>query len=230
MYCSHCGYDLKQEKIYKSIAKDSAHLDDISYLAKSLIKIKKMEAKIQIFALKDELKGDPSLGEKISAVNNDLKESINEINDHLSSNDKEYFLKIFNAKNERNENTMDSFVCPRCGQIIKRNLSEKDKKDLARAAHSEVHRGRNNISSGMCSIMIGAILAIIGFMFLALSYKATNQGQLDPNCVEFYVFIVLVILGFGLLGYGGANLIFGKLKINKYEGLLRDMNSEVFNQ
>ena len=57
----------------------------------------------------------------------------------------------------RNKDSIMTYVCPRCGSIIKNNLNEDDVKSLSRAAHAEIHRSRNLINSGMCFLMISII-------------------------------------------------------------------------
>ena len=41
MYCSNCGLNINQEKIQKALKNDSKNANNIKYLAKSLISIKK---------------------------------------------------------------------------------------------------------------------------------------------------------------------------------------------
>ncbi len=226
MFCSHCGYELDYKKIKKIVAKDAANFDNIDYLYKSLLKAVKKYYKNEIKKFKN-AKGYEG---KVFELKNQFENEINEINAKKVSKDINYFKEKLGYNNYRNTKTLDSFVCPRCGHEIKSNLNEEETKSLARAAHSEIHRGRNNVSSGMCLLMIGLILAIIGFLFLALSFKATMGGALDSDCVEFYVFIVLVVFGAVLIIYAIYNLIIGKRKIYRNENLLRDMNNGVFHQ
>lgn len=228
MYCSNCGLNISKKMIDKALAQDTKHVNDIKYLAKSLLSTKKNAYKEEIKVIKYEDKENYTT-RKVELLNK-LNEEVKVINEKLAQNDLAYFQEVLHVNDKRSLNTLDYFVCPRCGKIVKPNLTEGESKALARAAHSEIHRGRNNISSGMCSLMIGLILAIIGFMFFALSFKATNGGVLDTSCVEFYVFIVLVVFGFGLIAYGAFNFFYGRNKINSYETLLKEMNNGAFHQ
>ena len=235
MYCSNCGYNISKKMIDKALEKDAKNANNINYLAKSFVAIRKNFYDSQIRELKSEIKQsgnqeNPALLNQINSLKEKRNAEIKDINDKKRANDMAYFKEVLNIDESRTLKTNDYFVCPRCGKLARNNLNEADLKSLARAGHSEIHRGRNNISTGMCSLMIGLILAIIGFMFFALSFKATNGGVLDTSCVEFYVFIVLVIIGFALIGYGAANFFYGKNKIKNYEGLLRDMNNGAFHQ
>lgn len=228
MYCSNCGLNISDKKIHKALDNDAKNSTNINYLASSLIATKKFKYKQDLLTLKENNEIDFS--EEKSKLLDKLNEEISYINEKKKNNDLKYFQDILHVSEKRTLNTHDYFVCPRCGKLVRSNLDESDIKSLARAGHSEIHRGRNNISSGMCSLMIGAILAIIGLMFFALSFKATNAGVLDTTCVEFYVFIVLLVIGIGLIIYGFINLIYGKNKIHVYEKLLRSINNGVFHQ
>lgn len=228
MYCSNCGFKISDKKIHKALDRDAKNSENIKYLASSLKASKKYDFKQKINKLKDDKSQDTK--NDIDELTKNFNEEMNVINQKLANNDLKYFQDILKVSEKRTLNTKDYFVCPRCGKLIRDNLNNDDIKALARAGHSEIHRGRNNISSGMCSLMIGAILAVIGIMFFALSFKATNNGVLDTSCVEFYVFIVLLVIGIALIVYGIANFVYGKNKIRNYETLLNNINNGAFHQ
>lgn len=129
--------------------------------------------------------------------------------------------------------TIDSnvvYVCPRCGKIIKNSLSNDDVKALARASHSEIHKSRNIINSGMCFLVIATILVVIGYIFYLMSYKANAGGMLVTNCTEYYVFIVLLVLGCIAYLYSFISLFFGIKKNREYNLLLKDIQNNIFIQ
>ena len=130
----------------------------------------------------------------------------------------------------RKEGNVMTYVCPRCGSIIKDNLNEEDVKSLSRAAHAEIHRSRNLFNSGMCFLMIAVIILAISIMFLLMSYKANQGGRLVVECTEFYVFIATLVLGILSLGYSLFNLIRGFKKHHTYTNLLKDIQNGIFNQ
>ena len=130
----------------------------------------------------------------------------------------------------RKEGNVMTYVCPRCGSIIKDNLNEEDVKSLSRAAHAEIHRSRNLFNSGMCFLMIAVIILAISIMFLLMSYKANQGGRLVVECTEFYVFIALLVLAVLALGYSLFNLIKGILKHKEYTTLLKNIQNEIFFQ
>lgn len=229
MFCSNCGLQINDKQIHKALERDAKNANSIQYLANSLIASKKYSLKLELNELKKELSKE-EFNSKKQELKNKLNSEIADINAKKNANDLNYFKSVLNINETRTNNTSDYFVCPRCGKLVRNNLDEADIKSLARAGHSEIHRGRNNISSGMCALMIGIILAIIGFMFLALSFKATNGGVLDTSCVEFYVFIFLVLFALCLLVYSFISIFKGKSKIKRYELLLRNINNGAFHQ
>ena len=130
----------------------------------------------------------------------------------------------------RNKDSIMTYVCPRCGSIIKNNLNEDDVKSLSRAAHAEIHRSRNLINSGMCFLMISIIILVISIMFLLMSYKSSEGGKLVTTCTEFYVFMATLVLGIVSLGYSIFNLVRGYKKQHTYTNLLKDIQNEIFVQ
>ena len=122
------------------------------------------------------------------------------------------------------------YVCPRCGHIIHRGCSTQEKKDLACAAHAQVQRGNNNFASGMSKVCLGAIFAVLAFIFFLLSRKATNEFKITVNCAEFWIFIVLSIISVILLSIGLVYVVTGRKNKVHYESLLKDLNNETFVQ
>lgn len=186
--------------------------------------------------------------DELKLLNNykDYKASINKEVELLSSKElnEEEKAKLENLKKEQSLFLSDSdylakamdpkvdnaYVCPRCNHLIKSSLKENDLKELSQAAHAETHRARNKFASGMVSFMIGFILTCISFLFLFMSFKATNNNQLVTNCVEFYVFIGLLVIGVILLAIGISYILVGYTKGKEYKNLLKDIQNETFVQ
>lgn len=229
MFCSNCGLQLSDKQIHKALERDAKNVNSIKYLASSLITSKKYNLKLELAKLKKELTKD-EFNSKKKELQDKLNQEIADITAKKNEGDLVYFQSTLGVNDHRSLNTVDSFVCPRCGKLVRSNLDDFDIKSLARAGHSEIHRGRNNISSGMCALMIGIILAIIGFMFFLLSFKATNGGQFDATCVEFYVCLFLVVFAIVLFVYAFTNIFRGRSKIKRYELLLRNINNGAFHQ
>lgn len=128
-----------------------------------------------------------------------------------------------------NPNIEKVYVCPRCNHIVKSHLNEADLKELSQASHAEIHRAKNKFSTGMVGLMIGFILACISFLFLSMSYKASNNFEIVYG-VEFYVFIALLTIGIGLLAFGTIYVCIGLKRTNKYQNVLKDIQNDTFVQ
>jgi hypothetical protein len=144
---------------------------------------------------------------------------------------KEKQIENGKAKDQvKNPTTIDVFVCPRCGKLIKQDLNEDEIKALSRAGHAEIHRSRNTMNRGMSFLVIGIILLVIAVMFFMMSFKANAGGSLVTDCTEFYVFLILLVLGVASTGFAIVSLFLGIRKNRKYTNLLRDIQNGVFVQ
>ena len=131
---------------------------------------------------------------------------------------------------EIDENTSVEYVCPRCGHLIHKDVSDQEIKTLAAASHAEIQRGRNFFANGMSCNGIGLILLILAVIFFFLAKKPSNNFELVTTCPEFFVSIaffavggVLVIVGITLTAMGLYNRI-------KYEKLLKLIQDDAFHQ
>lgn len=123
-----------------------------------------------------------------------------------------------------------AYVCPRCGHLIHADVSEEETKSLAQAAHAQVQRARNDISTGQSLTYVGGIALIIAIIFYILACKPTNQYQLVVTCAEFFVFIVLGIISVILLVVGIVKLVKGLKGRKENTELLKDINNRTFVQ
>ena len=151
-------------------------------------------------------------------------------------------LEVNEGKAFKNKNYIDAsaakeddvslaYVCPRCGHLIKADVSEEDVKALSRASHAQVQRGSNSFAKGMWMVSVGVILGIIAFLFFLLSRK-TKAGVtiIRTDQSQFWVFIVLAVIGVTLLGVGLYYAISGDTTRRKYLNLLKDINNNTFIQ
>lgn len=137
---------------------------------------------------------------------------------------------LVSQKDVINDQTEVVYVCPRCEHIIHRDLDENDVKQLSRAAHAEIQRSNNFFSSGMGNVVIGVIALTIAVIFYCLSIDLQNQMILDTQCAEFYVFIVLTVVGGAMFIVGLVLAIFGAVKKHQYYSLLDDIKNKTFIQ
>ena len=131
---------------------------------------------------------------------------------------------------ELQEGAKVAYVCPRCGHLIHGGIDEEETKSLARAAHAQIQRARNSLSTGLGFAAIGAILFIIAALFYFLACKPSNQYQLVTTCAEFYVSVVLGSISVILLVMGIVNIVLGILRKMQNESLLREINNQTFVQ
>lgn len=129
---------------------------------------------------------------------------------------------------EVDEDVQIQYVCPRCGHLIRANMSYEDSKALSRASHAQVQRGSNSFATGMCLNLLGIILLIVSIVFLLLS-KKPSVGFVF-NCGEFYVSAATMILSVILLGFGIFQTVRGVLLKAHYTKLLKDLNNQTFVQ
>lgn len=135
-----------------------------------------------------------------------------------------------NNQEKINEKTEVGYVCPRCGWLIKKNLTPEDVKSLSAASHAEIQKGRNSFAWGMGFNMIALICLILAYVFFLLSHKTANQGNLVTTCPEFFVFMILIIGGSLLLIVGLVFTGVGIFKKKEYQELLKSIQNQTFYQ
>lgn len=123
-----------------------------------------------------------------------------------------------------------SYVCPRCGHLIHDGVSPEEVKSLSRAAHAQVQRARNYFASGMGSVSLGAILAVIAIIFFVLAHKPNNGYMLTFGSAEFIVSVVLGVIAVILLAVGGTLVVRGIVTKRANSLLLQDINNGTFVQ
>jgi len=151
--------------------------------------------------------------------------------------------KLDEAKIEKKQSSFDGFsdeelasnpeltyICPRCGHVIRRGMTVEDSKELSRASHAQIQRGNNNFAIGMCFNVLGAILLALGLLFYLLAKKPAQGFVLQVNCPEFYVSMTFILISVILLGFGIVKTIIGIRTKHQYSQLLKDINNQTFVQ
>lgn len=152
---------------------------------------------------------------------------------HIDETKLEAKTSSFNLVSEDTEVGSDAkitYVCPRCGHLIKEGATEEQIKSLSRAAHAQVQRARNSIAVGMGFNSIGLIALIVAVLFFFLAKKPSNQYRLVVDCAEFYVSIVLAVASVASLSYGVFRVVSGFLNKKANSRLLKDINNRTFVQ
>lgn len=120
------------------------------------------------------------------------------------------------GKNNK-KNTSD--VCSKCGQpLLKRELSSEETKDLSKALYTKGNTSRENVDNGLVFVVLGATLLVIGILFFFLSFKldqTTYEKYLNVTCSEFWVSMVGLFGGGGMLIYGLIRVIYELVAIQK---------------
>ncbi len=149
---------------------------------------------------------------------------------HIDEEKLEQAKSSFALAEEVKEGAKVVYVCPRCGHLIHEEVGEEEVKSLARAAHAQIQRARNFLSSGLGFVAIGAILFIIAALFYFLACKPSNQHQLVTTCAEFYVSVTLGSISVILLVVGIVQIVLGVTRKMQNERLLREINNQTFVQ
>lgn len=152
----------------------------------------------------------------------------NEIKEHEIQKEKQKALKDPNF--DSNKQVEIVFKCPTCGELIHSNLSKEEMKSLNQVAHSKIHKARYDINAGLCGLVIGLILIVIGLLFFVLCFDIQNNRELDINRTEFYVFCFLTGIGAILLTYGIIRFIIGLKDKRTYSLLVKHLQNETFVQ
>lgn len=220
MYCQHCGLDAKidETKLAKQFETGLNVIE--SQIAKLSNQIHNLEQKLSTLDENSE-KYQHAL-EDIASKNNEVLRLEKERDNYLSEED---YLNLSYSNSVKR-----AYICPRCGHLIKSELDEADIKELSQASHAQLHRAKNKFASGMVALMTGLIFTCICFLFLSMSFKATNGYQLVTNCVEFNVFLGLLAIGVTLLSIGAVFFTIGVFNGKKYQNLLKDIQNGVFHQ
>lgn len=220
MYCQHCGLDAKidETKLAKQFENGLSSLE--SQISKLSNQIHNLETKLSTLDENSD-KYQHAL-EDIESKKAEISKLEKERANYLSEED---YLNLAHSNDVKR-----AYICPRCGHLIKSELNENDVKELSQASHAQLHRARNKFASGMVALMTGMIFTCICFLFLSMSFKATNGYQLVTNCVEFNVFIGLLVIGVTLLSIGVIFFTIGVLNGRKYQNLLKDIQNGVFHQ
>ena len=123
------------------------------------------------------------------------------------------------------------YVCPRCGHLTHLDLSQSEMKSLSQAAHSQLQRAANSFARGMALVLIGAIIAILAFSFLLLSFQSSGGGRtLNTGKSTFYIFVVMTVVAIILLVPGVISTVIGAKNKSQYTSLLKDLNNKTFIQ
>lgn len=96
------------------------------------------------------------------------------------------------------------------------NRNEADTRAFAQSLHNRYNHSREQVDNAMVHIVLGTTLLIVGLLFLFLSNKMdpeTFSKHITIKCAEFWVSMVGLAVGGGLLIAGIVRLMFQKISV-----------------
>lgn len=94
--------------------------------------------------------------------------------------------------------------------------TNEEKRAFAQSLHNRYNHSREQVDNAMVHIVLGTTLLIVGLLFLFLSNKMdaeTFEKHITIKCAEFWVSMVGLSVGGGLLIAGIVRLIFQKIAV-----------------
>lgn len=103
-------------------------------------------------------------------------------------------------------------------------MDEEERRKLSQELHKESQNLYDKGQNALCFIVIGGIFAIIGIIFIFLAFKRENNvmTSIDVTSLAFYVMVICMAVGAGLLGYGIVKLVISNKKRRE---VLKKINS-----
>ena len=94
--------------------------------------------------------------------------------------------------------------------------TNEETRAFAQSLHNRYNHSREQVDNAMVHIVLGTTLLIVGLLFLFLSNKMdaeTFEKHITIKCAEFWVSMVGLSVGGGLLIAGIVRLIFQKIAV-----------------
>ena len=116
-------------------------------------------------------------------------------------------------------------VCSHCGKSNDvKTMTVKDIHVLHQNAHNNITKYHDKKNSGLVLLVTGAILLIVGLLFLFLSFKFNTKRErvFRPATVEFVVCCVCLAISAFELSFGTVRLTKSLLKIRFYEKVIKN--------
>lgn len=247
MYCYKCGKKNKNTNTNcKSCHKELLRLDDNKLVSKQAIldykervnlarqytpdyeEVNQYYSTCRLYVEKNHQKNIERINNlyssKLEISKNDVVETEklkSLMNNSLNEERKDYEKTLNSIKDEQNacRAMVDLQIFSEEANMRIPLIKEKEKShEFAQYIHKRIERNNDHIQSSLSLVIIGAILVIIGFIFLSLSFKTkvgqANVKELKIDSLEFIIFILGVGVGFLLLIIASI-IIFTNLKEKK---------------
>lgn len=84
------------------------------------------------------------------------------------------------------------------------SLNEEERHEVSKALHKKDLEAFDKKENALCFIVIGSILAVIGCLFIFLSFKKKMNKivGIDTMSLQFWVMIIAFVIAVGCLTYG----------------------------
>ena len=106
-------------------------------------------------------------------------------------------------------NLKESTQCPYCkAATVTEQPSQDELTIYSRVAHNNATNGYQKLQNALCFVVIGAILAAIGGLFIFLSLDKINDTILGIRFDKPQIYVAIIFLSIG-----GASLLFGCCKV-----------------
>lgn len=116
-------------------------------------------------------------------------------------------------------------VCHFCGKNQDSSkMTVKDVHELHQNAHNNITVYTDKKNSGLVFLVTGAILLIVGLLFLFLSFKynSIRVREFRPASVEFVVCCLCLAVSLFELVFGTVKLIISLINIKFYKSVITD--------
>lgn len=116
-------------------------------------------------------------------------------------------------------------VCHFCGKNQESNkMTVKAVHELHQNAHNNITAYTDKKNSGLVFLVTGAILLIVGLLFLFLSFKynSIRVREFRPASVEFIVCCICLAISLFEIVFGTIRLINSLINIRFYKSVIKD--------
>lgn len=116
-------------------------------------------------------------------------------------------------------------VCPFCGKNQNSSkMTVKDVHELHQNAHNNITINTDKKNSGLVFLVTGAILLIVGALFLFLSFKfnSLREREFRPASIEFVVCCICLSISLFELVFGTIKLVGSLSNIKFYKSVIQE--------
>lgn len=128
------------------------------------------------------------------------------------------------VKKITDENGEEHLVCKKCNTLNDDEvLGKYEIHKYNQSVHNNITKANDLRDNSLCFIIIGAILLIVGAVFLVLTFKRLPSGlrEFKPWSLEFLLTIICLTLSISSLTFGMVRLIMALQRKDYFKKALR---------